>query len=487
MKKYILILSILFIYSTQIIDQSKHKGIITDANTQKPIEFANISLGNNIGTVSNHNGEFVVENLQQQKYKIQISCVGYKKYSDEINLTSNQELEIAISLSPSNYLADEVVITATKTENYIKDIPSRVNLVSPRQIEITPAQTTDELLALVPGINVGRSFGIFTHSTTVTMRGLNGGEQGRVLVMIDGIPTNKSDGGSVNWNLLNTDLIDRIEVVKGPGSSLYGGNAMSGAINIITKKPTNKFHGKASIDYGTYNTMRGQISLNGKLSEEINKGLYWNFNSFYRQSDGYITASEADQIANPYIVESDLMEWGANAKLGYELNANNGFEISLLYYDDDRAAGEKVYQPEGNNREHDSYHIRAKYYGSKNNLNWNVNLYYLNEDYKRISEWFKDDYTFYKVLSERVDLGALSSISYNLKNQVLTTGIDLKQGSVDARDEYYTSTDIVYNRGKMNTLGLFLQDEIKLLHEKLKIVAGLRFDYAKFFDGSFEI
>ncbi|MDX9697340.1 MAG: TonB-dependent receptor, partial [Bacteroidales bacterium] len=145
------------------------------------------------------------------------------------------------------------------------------------------------------------------------------------------------------------------------------------------------------------------------------------------------------------------------------------------------------FQPEGNNREHDTYQVRAKYNGQKNNLSWNINLFYLNEDYKRISEYYKDDYTFYKVLSERVDLGALSSVSYDLKNQVITGGIDLKQGSVDAKDVYYTSTDIVYNRGKMNTLGLFVQDEIKLLNEKLKVIAGLRFDYANFFDGGFEI
>ncbi len=487
MKNTISLLALIFTLSTTILAQSKLTGTILDSDSNKPVEFANISLGNSMGAVSNEKGEFAIQKLKQGEYTVTISSVGYISHKQAIRLRPDEDLHIQISLSKSNYLADDVIITATKTENYIKDIPSRVHLISPRQIESLPAQSTDELLSLIPGVNLGRSFGIYTHSTTVTMRGLNGGEQGRVLVMIDGIPTNKSDGGSVNWNLLNTDLIDRIEVVKGPGSSLYGSNAMGGAINIITKKPTENFQGKASVDYGTYNTMRGQLSLAGKLSENTSTGFYWNLNSFYRQSDGYITASEADQLANPYIVKSDLMEWGANAKLGYEINANNGFELSMLYYDDDRATGEKVYQPEGNNREHDTYHIRAKYYGAKNNLSWNINLFYLNEDYKRISEWFKDDYTFYKVLSKRTDLGALSSLSYNFKNQIITTGIDLKQGSVNAKDVYYTSTDVVYNRGKMNTFGFFLQDEINLLNEKLKVIAGLRFDYANFFDGAFEI
>ena len=487
MKKLIIISLLIVFYTTNVFAQSSIKGIITDSNTGEAIKYANITIGNKKGTASNDKGFFTFKDLQAGEYSLNITYLGYEDLSQKITLQENEVLELKFQLKPSSFTADDVVITATKTENYIKNIPTRINLVSPRQIEALPAQTTDDLLNYVPGVNINRSFGIFSHSATVTMRGLNGQEQGRVLVMIDGIPTNKSDGGSVNWNLLNTDQIERIEVVKGPGSSLYGGNAMGGAINIITKKPTESFKGKASIDYGTYNTMRGQVYLSGRLSDNPEKGFYWNINSFYRQSDGYITASEADQQANPYIVKSDLTEWGTAAKIGCDFNNNNRLELSLLYYDDDRGQDEKVYQPEGNNREHDSYHIRAKYFGEKNKLKWNVSLFYLNEDYKRISEWLKDDYTFYKVLSKRVDLGALSSLSYDLKNQTITGGIDIKQGSVDAKDEYYTSTDVVYNKGKMNTFGLFIQDEINLLDEKLKIIAGLRFDYAKFFDGGFEI
>jgi len=486
MKRLIILSLIIISCISNITAQSSIHGTIKDSKTKEIISFANITLGAKLGTVSNDKGQFEFNNLSTGSYKIIVSFLGYEKFSKDINLKSNENIKLEILLKQSYFTADEVVITATKTENYIKNVPTRINLISPRQIEAIPAQSTDDLLNTIPGVNISRTFGIFSHKSTVSMRGLNGAEQGRVLVMIDGIPTNKSDGGSVNWNLLNTDQIERIEVVKGPGSSLYGGNAMGGAINIITKKPVESIEGSASIDYGTYNTMRSQIFIGGRLSEKQDTGFYWNMNSFYRQSNGYITASEADQAANPFLVESDLQEWGSAAKLGYDFNKNNGIELSLLYYDDDRGKGEKVYQPEGNNSEHDTYHIRARYFGEKNKLKWNVSLFYLNEDYKKTSEWYKDDYTFYKVLSNRIDMGALSSFSYNLKNQTLTGGIDFKQGVVDAKDEYYTSTDIVYNEGKMNLLGLFLQDEINL-GDKLKVIAGLRFDYAKFFDGRFAI
>ncbi|MEE4196769.1 MAG: TonB-dependent receptor [Bacteroidales bacterium] len=487
MKQRIIFLFLIMCFALESIAQSSISGKITHSETHEPVPFANITLNQTKGTVSNEDGIYQFTELKEGTYNLRITYLGYETVEQQITLKDNEQLTVNIALEPALFTADEVVITATKTENYVKDVPARVHMISPRQMEALPAQTIDDIIATLPGVNINRSFGIFTHSASVTMRGLNGEEQGRVLVLIDGIPTNKSDGGSVNWNLLNTDQVERIEVVKGPGSSLYGGNAMGGAINIITKKPTEPFSGKASIAYGTYNTIHGQLNLSGRMSKKTNQGLFWNINSFYRQSDGYITASEADQLANPYIVESELMEWAATAKLGYDFNKDHGVEVSFMYYDDDRGTGEKVYQPEGNNREHDTYHLRAKYYGEKNNLNWKVNLFYLNEDYKRISEWLKDDYTFYKVLSERVDLGALTSLSYQWNKQTFTGGIDLKQGSVDAKDVYYTSTDVVYNRGKMNMMGLFLQDEILLMNDKLKIVAGVRFDYANFFDGGFEI
>ena len=488
MRKIFLSINLVVFVTTICLAQSTIQGRIIENETEKPIAFASVSITDKKGTVSDENGNFKFENLRAGNYVLRISFVGFDSFTKNISIADKEMLNLQIELISANITAKEVVITATKTENYLYDIPIRVNLMSSRQIESIPTQTTDELLAFVPGVNINRSFGIFSHTTAVTMRGLNGNEQGRVLVMIDGIPVNKSDGGSVNWNLLNNDQIERIEVVKGPSSSLYGGNAMGGAINIITKKSTEKIQGKVSVDYSTYNTMRGQVYIAGRANPNTNKGLYWNISSFYRQSDGYMTASEADQLANEYLVKSDLKELAANAKIGYDFNTNNSIEMDLVYYDDDRGIGEKVYQPQGNNREHDTYQARLKYSGSRNKVNWNINLFYLNEDYKRITEFMKkNSYTFYKVLSERVDLGALSTVSYSLSNQTITGGIDLKQGSVAAKDVYHTSSDIVYNRGKMNSMGLFLQDEISLLNEKLKVITGLRFDYAQFFDGAFEI
>lgn len=383
---------------------------------------------------------------------------------------------------------DEIIISATKTENILLEVPTRINVLTSFQVKALPAQYTDEYLQYLPGVNVSRPFGIFSSKSTVTMRGLDGKEQGRVLVLLDGIPVNKADGGSVNWNLINTGDISRIEVVKGPGSALYGGNAMGGMVNVITKKPVLPLSGKVGLKYGTYNTFGGDLSVSGKLADSLDRGFYWSLNSYYLQSDGYITQSEADRKANPYIIKSNMKEWVAGAKIGYDLGNDSYIELDGIYFNDRQGTGEKVFQPEGNITDHDTYHFRGRYHGEKKNSSWNASLFYLSEDYKKVNEYLKDDYTWYHVLSERVDFGGLFSYTLDLReHHRLTAGMDIKQGSVDASDVYYTSTDIVYNRGKMNTLGIFAQDEMKFFHERIHIIAGLRFDYAHYFDGAFLI
>jgi outer membrane receptor protein involved in Fe transport len=388
----------------------------------------------------------------------------------------------------SSQMLNEVVISATKTQNYARDIPTRVNVLSSYKIKSLPVQFTDEYLQYLPGVNVSRPFGIFSSKSTVTMRGLDGKEQGRVLVLLDGIPVNKADGGSVNWNLINTGDIARIEVVKGPGSSIYGGNAMGGAVNIITRKPQKKISGLFGLQYGTYNTMGARLALSGRANDSVAKGFYWGLSGRYLQSDGYITQSEADLAANPYIVKSNMKEWCGGIKLGYDLSLNNYIELDFINFNDRQGTGEQVYQPEGNTTDHDTYHLRGKYHGEKKKSDWNLSLFYFTEDYKRVNEYMKDDYTLYDVLSERDDMGGIFSYSYRISEQhKFTAGSDLKQGSVDAQDVYYTSTDIVYNRGKMNTLGLFVQDEMSYMNDKFRLIAALRYDYAHYFDGAFYI
>ncbi|MBP6978876.1 MAG: TonB-dependent receptor [Bacteroidales bacterium] len=476
------------LFSGHLFAQITLSGKVTDAYTGLPVQGANLVLITGAGTSSDIQGNYRLELPGTGTFSLTVTCIGYATLQVDITATREARLERDFKLTPAEMDLDEVVISATRTENPVREVPLRINLLNARKMQSMPIQTVDDYLNYLPGVVVGKTFGIFSSKSTVTMRGLDGKEQGRVLVMLDGTPVNKADGGSVNWNLINPTEVEKIEVVKGPGSSLWGGNAMGGTINIITRKPTRPVQGNASVKYGTYNTLGGRFSLSGRLSDSLNRGFYWGINGDYLQSDGYITQSQADRDANPYIVKSNMKQGIGGAMLGYEFGSNHFVQVDAVYFNDRQGTGEKVYQPEGNTTDHDTYHVRAKYHGEYQRVSWDMSAFYLSEDYKKVNEYKKDDYTYYEVLSKRVDAGGYLSGTYRWgKHQKLTGGINLKQGSVDAKDVYYTSTDVVYNRGKMNTLGIFLQDEVRFLDDRISLVGGLRYDYARYFGGGFTI
>ncbi|OIP01451.1 MAG: hypothetical protein AUJ97_07035 [Bacteroidetes bacterium CG2_30_32_10] len=460
-------------------------GNISDIKSSKTIPGVNVLIKSSIGATSDAQGNYKISNIKAGEYTLKVSCIGYEEIKKKVVAKENENITLNFLLTPSTVMMNEVVISSTKTENLVKDVPQRVQLITAKQIETIPANTVDDLLAYSPMVNISRPFGVLSSKSTVTMRGLSGKEQSRTLVLVDGIPVNKSDGGTVNWNLYDVDNVERIEVIKGPGSSLYGGNAMGGVINIISKKPIEKFAGSASIEGGTYNTFGGHLNMNGKQTLTNKNSFYWRLSGQYLQSDGYITQDSINRT--PYTVKSTSQIYGTVLKTGYDFGKNN-IELNASYFVDNMGTGEKVYQEDGNFTEHDTYQLMAKYKGERNKTKWNISGYYLLENYIKVNEYLKDNlYTLYDVASARTDLGFLSTVTRNFgKYNTITSGIDIKYGSVDASDIYYTSTDQVDNAGKMNTYALFVQDEINLT-TKFKIVGGLRYDYAKFYDGLFNI
>jgi iron complex outermembrane receptor protein len=486
---YILFIFFLQLISTRLSGQSCISGNIINTKTGQPISGANIKLSANEGTISDKKGYFRICNLPADSIRIIVSFLGYKSIHRNLALKAGENQPLIFAMTPTSIQMDELVVTATRTDNAILNVPARVNLISLKTLQNSPNQSTDEVLKFVPGINYSRPFGIFSTKATVTMRGMSGKEQARVLVLSDGIPMNKSDGGTVDWNMIDMNSVQKIEITKGAGSSLYGGNAMGGIINIITSQPDEKLTVKASLEYGTFNTQGAKLNLGGRIKKANSaNSFFWLANAFYKQSDGYITQSATDVRANPYIVKSNMKEVGGIVKAGYSFGNRQSLVATVKYYNDHRGTGEKVHQPDGNVTDHDTYGMTLNYKGSLKKLRVNSSLFFLTEDYKKVNEYQKDDYTWYNVLSIRSDYGWISTFTGSMgKHHVITGGIDFKKGGVDAYDKYFTSTDIVYNQGKMNTYALFSQDEINLFNDKIRIVAGFRFDMATYYDGSFRI
>jgi iron complex outermembrane recepter protein len=463
------------------------EGTIKDIN-HNPLVNVNVILsGTKQGTTSNVDGFFSIQNIKPGEYTIEVSHIGYIPITKKINITSTT-LKLDFILEVDLINIKEVVIKAeTESKFDIINIPVRTKLLDENEIKQIPSISASKLFNAVSGVNISNEFGIFSSTTVVALRGIGGGTQTGTLVVLDGMPLNKTDGGSVNWNIIDKDNIEKIEIIKGPGSALYGSNAMGGIINFISKPPDGKFGWKTSVSSGDYRTLEAKTSLTGSLFKRL---LYWKAFVSYRKSDGYInTPDEIIKENDSIVVPVFLKEFFAGGMVGYHINESNTIELSLNYFNDIRGRGVKIYEDVGSNIERDTYHAFLKYKGQIKKWKIYSNIYGLYEKYFRLNESFNDGaYTLYEVDSRREDYGfrLWAETKIGKKNEI-TFGGETKIGKVYGQNIYYTSTDLIRNKGAMNTYALFVQDKFTFGKNKWELLAGVRFDGAVFHDASFSI
>ncbi len=398
----------------------------------------------------------------------------------------NDVLYGQMAYSPDTLDIPQVVVTANRSTRSVEDIPGSVTIIEAKEIEEMPAQNVDDILRYVANVHVNRSWGIFSQNASVTMRGLDA--SARVLILLDGAPLNKSAGGSVNWSLVPVNSISRIEIIKGPASALYGNNAMAGVINIITKDPVKPLQGEAGILAGTYGTIGGYLDVSGTNVKD-GKGFMWSLNSFYRQGDGYYLNPE--ELRDSTDEKVFLKEYSIAGKLGYSFNSRHKVEVDARYYDDTRGQGRKVYEDLGDHMSVNTTYLRADYQGIFNSTKVVAMAFYQLENEFKQSESISSNSGKYKLSdrdSDKHDVGLwINATTYLSDNNILTYGVDLKQGTADVVNTYKTSTDVLTYEGTLDFYGLFVQDEWKLYNDKFVIVAGARMDFAKYHKGRLNV
>ena len=176
---------------------------------------------------------------------------------------------------------EEVVVTGTRTEMEVGMAPASTSVVTKQEIERSNARTVDEALDDLQGVFDRRNKGLMDTQPSVTLRGIPG--QQRTLILLDGMVLNSSYDGTVNWTGFAPEDVERIEVVRGPFSSLYGSYAMGGVVNILTKMPqTREVTLKGS--YGSDNYWKTYASYGDKI-----KDLSFFVSAGYESTGGYVT------------------------------------------------------------------------------------------------------------------------------------------------------------------------------------------------------
>lgn len=383
----------------------------------------------------------------------------------------------------TTHFLKEVIITGSRTERPGSESPGSINIITPVLLHNNPAQSVDDILLMLSGVNTTRSDGVSNMHTNVSIRGLAGDEQGRTLVLFDGIPLNTSDEGSVNWNSIHMDNIQRIEVFKGPGSSLYGNNAMGGVINIISKKPLSPFSVNVSSSYGSLNTWKSNLGISSRINDKFSVFV----SGYYNQSDGFNNIPDSLRTAPDYSVARFMKEGGFYSKILFCPSKLFNVDIAYDLYKDKRGEGEKIEAPEGEYRHFNHNRVQTRFYGEKKAFSYNLALYFQRQDYFKLDERIKKGaYQRFDVKSDRDDWGAIMHIRFTGKNNDFALGGEFKNGSIDGGDHYITSPDKVLNKGKMTIISVFAQDELSLWRKRLWLQLALRYDNALFHKGWFE-
>ena len=229
--KYITILFVL--WSTLPLHANMQvTGQVIDKSTQSPLPGANVVLlGTRLGAVTDHQGHFTISSVPNGQHILRISLMGYQ--TTETTLTVPPKTPLTITLSERPLKGEEVVVTATRSEKFKRDVPVIVNVVDDDIFNATQSNNLAEGLIFQPALRVETN----CQNCGFSQVRLNGLEGGYSQILIDGRPIFSALDGVYGLDQMPTAMIERIEVVRGGGSALYGGNAIAGTINVITKEP----------------------------------------------------------------------------------------------------------------------------------------------------------------------------------------------------------------------------------------------------------
>ncbi|PLW92736.1 MAG: hypothetical protein C0592_09265 [Marinilabiliales bacterium] len=467
------------VFSVQLFAQHKFIGSVTDKNTGISIPGAAVTVdGIRLGTTTDGLGRFVLDLPKDGPWTIHVRHVSYQEKTLVVNQNPEKKSVMQIKLTAQPYQINPFVVTSDRMKKQMNDVPSRMEVINATTIESSAANNTDALLQSVPGVFVNRSWGIYSKNASVTMRGFN--SAARVLVMLDDVPLNKSGGGGVNWNLIPNSSLNTVEVLKGPSSSIYGNNAMTGTINMITKDAG--YTPKIDLELmGAQNNTYG-FSFRGSTSKKIKKPYFW-LSLSGMKGDGYFL--DPEDIRTEYSSEAFLSQLNSYVKSAYAFNSKSRIEASFLGSFFQVGLGTQVYEDKGKYDEYITYMGSLRYYLNKDKAQYKVIAFTNYEDYFNQNESV-NSYGLYKLIyspTKKIDAGLWSTARFipNERTEIIA-GIDYKYAVEDGKSLYLTASDEIYFFGMHNFAAAFGQFSRNIgTHGLLQF--GIRYDFGQYTNG----
>ncbi|PJJ10040.1 outer membrane receptor for ferrienterochelin and colicins [Flavobacterium sp. 1] len=459
--KYLFILVLIFIYSTSFSQNSSSvSGKITFEN--KAIQSASIELiRTSFKTQTDSLDNYKLENIPAGNYKIQIASRGLKTITKNISLKENETLLLDFQLQENENELNEVVVSGTLKAVKRLESAVPVEVYSPVFFKKNPTPSIYEALQNVNGVRPQLNCGV-CNTGDIHINGLEGPYTS---VMIDGMPIVSSLSTVYGLSGIPNSLVERIEIVKGPASSLYGSEAVGGLINIITKNPNNA--PLFSADVFTTSWLETNADLGVKFNIKKTTSLlgmnYYNYGqTIDNDNDGFtdVTAQNRISVFNKWNFNRTQNRLFTVAVRGmYEDRWGGDVHWEKKYRGGDEIYGESIYTKRGELL--GSYQLPTT---EKLMLSFSGTMHFQDSRYGTTSY----------IANQKIGFVQLTWDKKLGKNDLLT--------GIASRYTYYddntTSTATLNENNPEKTWlpGIFVQDEITF-SEKHKVLLGIRYDY----------
>ncbi|MBI5662748.1 MAG: TonB-dependent receptor [Ignavibacterium album] len=454
----------MLIFSAVVFPQTfEITGRVTDPEFT-PIPVVNVYLVNTtFGDATDEKGYFQIKNIPAGNYELEISAIGYSKKRQKITVDKNIKMDFI--LIPEAIKTDEIIVTAGKYEQKKSELPVSTEIIYGTKLIERNFRNLESAMRFVPGVNMTED--------QISIRGSSGYSRGagaRALVTIDGLPFYTGDTGEIVWEMIPTTEIQRVEIVKGAASSLYGSSAIGGVVSAITRDISSYPRTMINAYYGFYDKpyykewdWSGEYRpFNGVTVSHSNSFDNFGFNiSLTRLED---LSYRRDDFSKKYIGFLK-MQYAFNPKssLIFLVNSFNKRAGNFLYWKDSRNALINSEFVSANRIETNRYLLGLVY----KNLLSDQTVFFLKGSYYRNN--FSDNSIPSNVSTSslyRLEAQITSGLS---KNIILTSGAEIIPAKVNST---------LFGNPTSFSAGLYSVSDISF-DFPLLISIGLRYDYGK--------
>lgn len=245
-------------------------GHVIDSNTGEHLPYMVVVIkGTTIGVTTESTGHYIIRNVPEGTFTIEVSAVGYKTRSHEIEIRRGRSYEVNFSLEEDHIQIDGVIVSATRSETTRRMSPTLVNVVGMDVYDRSNCTTVAQGLAFQPGVRVENN----CQNCGFQQVRINGLDGQYTQILIDSRPIFSALAGVYGIEQLPANMVDRVEVMRGGGSALFGSSAVAGTINIITKEPVRNSAAISNTTtlIGGSSAMHNTTDINASIVSEDNK------------------------------------------------------------------------------------------------------------------------------------------------------------------------------------------------------------------------